>query len=68
MADYSGHQKLCATCVYFIAQRDVDIYNTWVRNCESQGRCAIPQGPFRNAQRSANMCACFNYQKWPVLK
>ncbi len=68
MMDYSGNQKLCATCVYWIAQRDVDLYGSRVTDCVGTGRCAIPQGPHRNSQRAANMCACWNYQKWPVLK
>ena len=68
MADYAATQKLCATCVYYIARRDVNIFNSWVTNCENQGRCAIPNGPFRNAQRTANTCACSYYEKWPVLK
>lgn len=68
MADYPGTQKLCATCVYWIAQRDVDIFNSWVKDCADKGRCAIPQGPHRNAERYANFCACTHYKKWPVLR
>ena len=66
MADFFGSQKLCATCAYWIAQRDVDFNNTWVKDCADKGRCAIPQGPNRNTERYATYCACFNYQKWPV--
>lgn len=68
MADYAGTNKLCATCVYWVAQRDVDILGSRVTNCAAQGRCAIPQGSLRNFQRPANACACFDYAKWPVLR
>ena len=68
MADYSGNLKLCATCAYWIAQRDVNQFNTHAVNCASEGRCAIPQGPFRHSMRLSNSCACMNYLKWPVLK
>ena len=68
MAEYGGTQKLCATCVYWIAQRDVDILGSRVINCAAQGRCAIPQGPHRNCQKPANSYGCFDHQKWPVLR
>ena len=68
MADYPGQQRLCGTCAYLMVNRDVDYYNTWVKNCDGQGRCAIPCGTFRNAQRMSNTLACSDYKKWPVLK
>ena len=68
MADHFGSQKLCATCVYWIGRRDVDLYGSKVTNCDQEGRCAIPSGPHRNTQRQANFCACSRYEKWPVLR
>ena len=68
MGDYAGHSKLCATCVYWIAKRDTDTFNSCVKNCSDVGRCGNPYGVLRNAQRYANNGACNEYQKWPVLK
>ena len=68
MSEFSGHQKICATCVYWIAQRDTDFSNSRVKDCANEGRCAIPQGSYRHMRRIAFACACSDYQKWPVLR
>ena len=64
--DYSGNLKLCATCAYWVGQRDCDTFRTWVKNCSNEGRCALPNGPIRTTP--ANKCACLNWEKWSVLK
>ena len=68
MADHPGSWKICATCVFWIARRDTDTFGSRVINCDNQGRCAVPCGPWRNTQRTANGSACNCYQKWPVLR
>ena len=68
MADYFGSLKLCATCAYWIAQRDTDITNSRVINCENEGRCAIPQGTHKHLRRVSYARPCSDYQKWPVLR
>lgn len=45
MSEYSGHQKICATCAYWIAQRDTDFSNSRVKDCANEGRCASRKGP-----------------------
>lgn len=68
MADYPGSYRICATCAYWVAQRDADYYGARVTCCADKGRCAVHQGPYRNQQRGANMSACDKHLKWPVLK
>ena len=67
MADYPGTWKVCATCAYWMGRRDADLYGSRAISCENQGRCAIPQGPWRNAQKPANS-GCSSFMKWPVLR
>lgn len=66
--DYSGNMQLCATCAYWAGQRDVDQYGSWVKNCGAEGRCANPNGAKKNMQMMPNMCACFDWKKWTLLK
>lgn len=67
MADWSTSYKVCATCAYWIAQRDADLYGARAIKCANEGRCAIHQGPYRNMTRSASS-NCQKWEKWPVLK
>ena len=64
--EYAASLKLCATCAYWLGQRDINIYGTMVLKCREEGRCAVPHGPIRITP--ANKCACFDWKKWTVLK
>lgn len=66
----SGTQKLCATCVYWIGQREPNFYGNAVilENQSVKGKCWCLSGPFARAERSSNMGACSKYEKWPVLR
>ena len=66
MADYSGNQKLCATCAYWTGTRNLNFSATWVTNCASEGRCAVNRRVIKTT--IANLCACSNWKKWEVLK
>jgi flavorubredoxin len=58
MADYSGNQKLCATCVYWIAQRDVDLYNTWSSyGVETEGVMIAYTSVYGNTKKAVELLA-----------
>ena len=65
---FGSNQKMCATCAFWTGQRECDSYGMNVKNCTGYGKCAVPNGPFKNSDRLGNTCACFNWEKWPVLK
>lgn len=69
MAQYTASWKNCATCAYWIGQRDCDHFNqnAIVLSPTQKGVCRIPQGPWRHMDKSAND-TCSSYMKWPVLK
>lgn len=66
MADYSGNQKLCATCANWLGSRSIDSFGTWVKDCGSEGKCAITRTGIKTTP--ANRCACFDWEKWRALK
>ncbi len=68
MSVFGSSNKLCATCVYWMGQRQSDFTGNSVSNCDGPGKCAVPNGPYKNATRTGNTCACSEWQKWPVLK
>lgn len=63
---YSGNSKLCATCVHWMGQRDINGSGSWVTNCADSGRCTANRCVIKTT--IANQCACFDWKKWPVLK
>ena len=65
----SGH-KLCATCEYWVGQRQPDFYGNAVLLPDQsiKGKCWCLNGPHARAERLSNTCACFNYKKWAALK
>ena len=63
-------QKLCATCGYWIGQREPNFYGSMVV-LESQsvrGKCWCLGGPFARAEKFSNTCACSRYERWIVLR
>lgn len=68
MPSYPGNYRICATCAYWVARRDADLYGARVTECDEKGRCAVHQGPYRNMQRPCNGSACEKHLRWPVLR
>ena len=67
--NYPASWKNCATCAYWMGKRDCDYFNQQaiVSSPSERGTCKIPQGPWRNCDRTASS-SCSSYMKWPVLK
>ncbi|MBE6957671.1 MAG: hypothetical protein E7447_00770 [Ruminococcaceae bacterium] len=67
--EYPCNWKNCATCAFWIANRDCDHFGqrAIVPSSSERGRCAIPSGGWRGSQRQANN-TCSSWQKWPVLR
>ena len=66
----SGHSKLCATCEYWVGQRQPNFYGTSVMLSEQgvKGKCWCLTGPYARADRYSNFTTCQCYKKWSVLK
>ena len=64
-----GSWKQCATCAYWTGSRTCDYFGTHVivNNTMDNGKCMIPSGGWKNADRQATH-SCNDYKKWPVLK
>lgn len=66
----AGHQKLCATCEYWVGTRQPNFYSTHVvleaQSCK--GKCWCLNGPHARAERYSNFTTCQCYKKWSVLK
>ncbi len=67
--NYPSSWKNCATCAYWMGERDCDYFNqhSIVSGPSERGTCKIPSGPWRNSNKAANE-SCSSYMKWPVLK
>lgn len=66
---YPASWKNCATCVYWMGQRDTNYFGEWVQvdSSSTKAECRCMQSPWRRQQRIASN-SCVKYEKWPVLK
>lgn len=66
---YPGTWKQCATCAFWMGQRDCDRFGqrVTVSSPMDKGRCACQHCGWRNMEKQANS-QCQSWQKWPVLK
>lgn len=66
---YPSTWKQCATCTYWLGKRECDCFGqrVTVSSPMEKGKCAIPRGSFKGADRQANG-SCVDFEKWPVLK
>lgn len=66
---YGKINKYCATCACWMGVREVDTFGqrTLVAKPEVKGKCASPQGPWKNIQKAATQ-GCNKWEKWAVLK
>jgi len=64
-----GTDKKCASCAFWVGNREVDISGLFVNlpSAMDQGKCVIPKGPFRGIQTNVNQ-HCNSWQKWPALR
>lgn len=67
---YSKNYKLCLTCAFWAGSRECDNTgnNVHVKNSLEKGKCQIPNGPYKNAIRTAGQSSCNKFQKWLLLK
>ena len=66
----NGNSKLCATCDYWVGTRHPNSFGTMVilENQSISGKCWCLKRPHARGDRLSNYTACFNYEKWKVLK
>ena len=66
---YSGTWKNCATCTYWMGNRETDRFGQRVilPTVSEKGKCGIPRGPWRGQTKICST-QCSSWQKWPVLK
>ena len=68
MDRFPSSWKNCATCVFWVANRDVDSFCSYVilDSRQEKGKCMCrSSGWFRSQREGASQCP--SYQKWPVL-
>lgn len=65
---YPSSWKNCATCVYWVADRDVDTVGSYaiVDSTRQKGKCMCRHSGWRRMEREAQY-GCPDYEKWPVL-
>lgn len=66
---YPGSWDNCATCAYWLGERDVDSFAQWVTVDSSmeRGKCMCRRSGWMRMEKCASM-SCQQYEKWPVLK
>lgn len=66
----SGNLKLCSTCEYWAGARQINYYGTHVmlEDQSVKGKCCCFNSPYARGERYSNNSACFNYERWKVLK
>ena len=65
-----SHQKLCATCEYWMGTRQPNWLGSHVILPDQSiaGKCWCLNGPHARAERYSNHTTCQCYKKWSVLK
>ncbi|MBE6649159.1 MAG: hypothetical protein E7614_06535 [Ruminococcaceae bacterium] len=65
---YPSSWKNCATCAFWLGERDTDHFyqRVLLENSSVKGRCCNKNG-WRNCEKSASQ-TCNAWEKWPVLK
>ena len=66
---YPGTWKQCATCAYWLGERQTDYFaqRVTVASSTAKGKCGNLNGPWKRVDKQASSnCNC--WQKWPILK
>ena len=68
MDRFPSNWKNCATCVFWVANRDVDNFGSYVilDSRQQKGKCMCRGSGWCRMEREGSS-QCPSYQKWPVL-
>lgn len=66
---YPSFWKQCATCVFWMGQRETNRFGEYVKveSSMTKGKCMCRGNGWTNQEKQANF-SCRTFQKWPVLK
>ncbi|MBR2295849.1 MAG: hypothetical protein IKA43_00405 [Clostridia bacterium] len=69
MQQFGSFMKFCATCNFWMGQRETDYNGTYsrVQDVNARAKCMCQSGPWRNQLRGP-MAFCNSYEKWSVLR